>query len=158
MNSINCKVLDFSKNHINLEMFDNDVGSWRIMAFYGMPERTNRRRSWDLMRTIAATSSIPWVLIGDINDLASPNDKSGGAEIHQWLMDGFRETLSDCYLLDLPLEGYPYTWQRKEGDIVTIEERLDRALVSPSWFHLFPHARLNNLFFCIRPFSYVVVF
>lgn len=144
--SMNCSVTDYSKNHINLEVQEEIHGKWRITAFYGMPERNNRRNSWDLIRTISASSSLPWCFIGDLNDMVNISDKRGGASHSQRLLDGFREVLSDCNLIDMNLEGYPYTWQRKENLVVVLEETLDRALVTPAWLQLFPHARLSNLF------------
>ncbi|XP_073041827.1 uncharacterized protein [Primulina eburnea] len=50
--------------------------------------------------------------MGDFNDLLSSEDKRGGAEHPAWLYRGFREVVDDCSLQDLPLEGYPFTWER----------------------------------------------
>lgn len=36
----------------------------------------------------------------------------------------------ECGLFDLPLIGHPYTWRRKEGNRIVIEQRLDRAMVT----------------------------
>ncbi|CAN0905647.1 hypothetical protein LINGRAHAP2_LOCUS23787, partial [Linum grandiflorum] len=29
-------------------------------------------------------------------------------------MDGFRQAVHDCRLVDLPMEGYPFTWVRSK--------------------------------------------
>ncbi|MCH97306.1 endonuclease/exonuclease/phosphatase family protein [Trifolium medium] len=58
---------------------------------------------------------------------------------------GFRQAVSDCDLSDIPIEGHPFTWIKSRGTPHVIEERLDRAMASTSWLHLFPHVRLSNL-------------
>jgi hypothetical protein len=35
--SINCNVLDYSQNHISLEIVDTNRGNWRLTGFYGYP-------------------------------------------------------------------------------------------------------------------------
>lgn len=44
-----CSIMNYSKNHINLEIEDDDHGKWRLAAFYDMPKRINRRNSWNLI-------------------------------------------------------------------------------------------------------------
>ncbi|MCI22415.1 endonuclease/exonuclease/phosphatase family protein, partial [Trifolium medium] len=58
---------------------------------------------------------------------------------------GFRQAVSDCDLSDIQIEGHPFTWIKSRGTPHVIEERLDRAMASTSWLHLFPHVRLSNL-------------
>lgn len=41
--------------------------------------------------------------------------------------------------------GNPITWARGKGTQNWVEERLDRALISDSWWRLFPHASVHNL-------------
>ncbi|WJX56737.1 hypothetical protein P8452_42367 [Trifolium repens] len=40
---------------------------------------------------------------------------------------------------NIPIEGHPFTWIKSQGTPHVIEERLDRAMVSTSWLHLFPN-------------------
>lgn len=71
--------------------------------------------------------------------------KKGVHDQPNWLINGFREAVRDCELIDLPLEGYPYTWSKRMGTVHAVEERLDRALATNAWLHLFPQAKLSNL-------------
>uniref|UniRef100_A0A803NM17 peptidylprolyl isomerase n=1 Tax=Cannabis sativa TaxID=3483 RepID=A0A803NM17_CANSA len=50
-----------------------------------------------------------------------------------------------CGLVDLSLEGYPFTWEKGKGSSHWVEERLDKALVSHSWLQLFPLEKLYNV-------------
>ncbi|WJX57409.1 hypothetical protein P8452_42974 [Trifolium repens] len=40
---------------------------------------------------------------------------------------------------NIPIEGHAFTWIKSQGTPHVIEERLDRAMASTSWLHLFPH-------------------
>lgn len=95
-------------------------------------------------------SQLPWCVIGDFNDILSPDEKRGRVEHPHWLMRGFREVVNSCNLSDVALEGYLFTWARSKESFRGVEERFDRAMVSPSWNDLFPEARLFNL---IAPIS-----
>lgn len=55
------------------------------------------------------------------------------------------------------LNDYPYTWHHKENLIMVLEERLDRALVTPAWLQLFPHARLSNLFSFVYDYTPILL-
>ncbi|XP_058726268.1 uncharacterized protein LOC131597596 [Vicia villosa] len=90
-------------------------------------------------------SSLPWCTIGDFNDMLSQQDKHGIHPHPNWLCNGFRDTISDCNLVDIPLEGHQYTWVKSRGTDRMVEERLDRALANTSWLEMFPAAKLANL-------------
>ncbi|KAI4351428.1 hypothetical protein L6164_005797 [Bauhinia variegata] len=72
-------------------------------------------------------------------------DKLGRVEHPQWLIHGFRDAITDCNLIDIPLEGYPYTWSRSRGTDNAVEEKLDGALALSLWLDLFQNASLHNL-------------
>lgn len=76
-------------------------------------------------------SDLPWCIIGDFNDLLAHEEKRGRVQHPQWLIDGFRNVTLDCDLSDISLEGYQFTWSKGMGTISGVEERLDRAMVTP---------------------------
>ena len=61
------------------------------------------------------------------------------------LIEAFRQAVTDCGLSDLGYVGYAYTWERGRGTTRWVEERLDRALVSTGWKHLFNQSHLIHL-------------
>lgn len=73
------------------------------------------------------------------------DDNQGRVEHPNWLLDGYRAAVRDCLLIDLNLEGYPFTWAKSKGKDDEVEERLDRALCTQSWLTMFPQATLTNL-------------
>ncbi|KAL8158345.1 hypothetical protein AgCh_002874 [Apium graveolens] len=56
-----------------------------MTCFYGFPERTRRRELWSYIKEIAG------------------------------LLDGFRNTVEDCELIELDLTGGNYTWEKSRG-------------------------------------------
>lgn len=61
------------------------------------------------------------------------------------MINGFQEAIFDCGVNDLPLEGYPYTWEMSKGTDREVEEMLDRVFVSDEWRNRFPMNKMQNL-------------
>jgi len=55
-------------------------------------------------------SNLPWCIIKDFNDLLLEDNKIGPMEHPQRLLNRSREVVVDCHLIDIPLDGYPFTW------------------------------------------------
>ncbi|XP_060965763.1 uncharacterized protein LOC133034618 [Cannabis sativa] len=138
-------LLGFSNNHIDIRIDKVGYPSWRLTGFYGEPNRNRRERTWNLLRTIAGSSSLPWCVIGDVNNILNQEDKKGGQPYPGWLLEGFQKALTDCHLFDLDLTGYPFTWEKSRGTTLWVEIRLDRAMVTEAWTLLFQGAKLFNL-------------
>lgn len=143
-------MINFSRNFINFELIDSQVGTLRLTGFYGFPESSLRRESWNLLRNLSNNVNHPWCVIGDFNNILSSDDKGSRVPRPSWLINGFRDVVSSCNLIDIPLIGYPFTWEKSKGKLDAVEERLDMALVSESWIQCFPNSKLLNL---IAPMS-----
>ena len=105
----------------------------------------NREDSWTLLRHLATQTSLPWVCLGDFNEITRMDEKLGGVTRVEFQMQSFRDCLDFCGFKDLGFSGLPYTWcnRRFEGNVVWV--RLDRAVASPEWVLKFPAARLHHL-------------
>ena len=110
--SLSCSISGFSNNHIDLIIIESTCDSC-LTGYYGFPEC--RRASWTLLRALAIRSSLPWVCIGDFNDLLSPWDKKEDVAHPNWLFRGFHGALTNCSLNELFLHGYGFTWERSRG-------------------------------------------
>ncbi|CAJ2643989.1 unnamed protein product [Trifolium pratense] len=120
-------------------------GKWRLTGFYGYPEGSRRRDSWNFLRQLSQISNLPWCIIGDFNDILSSDEKKGRTDRANWLIHGFREAVSDAGLVDLTMENYQFTWFKSLGTARAVEEKLDRALSNNGWNQFFPNARLECL-------------
>ncbi|XP_050231744.1 uncharacterized protein LOC126680640 [Mercurialis annua] len=137
-------VNDSCDNYIDMIVKGPEGGSWRLTGFYGFPGRWRRRESWNLIHNLSLSCSLPWCIIGDFNDIVSHNDKQGGAAHPNWLVNGFKDTVSMCGLEEVDVSGYKYTWARDCAGLGKIEERLDRDLVTRDWLDQYPEAVLVN--------------
>ncbi|XP_074337471.1 uncharacterized protein LOC141674665 [Apium graveolens] len=134
-----------NKNHIDAVIKLQGGLEYRLTGIYGEPDRSKRKETWDLIRKLSSVNTLPWCLIGDMNNVLSQSDKRGGRPYPQFLLQGFQGVLSDCDLMDMDLCGYQYTWERGSSSESSIEVRLDRALVNQAFLSMFANARLTNL-------------
>lgn len=136
----------FSKHHIDAEIrLDADDNKWRFTGFYGVPERQRRSESWNLLKYLSTLNPLPWVVMGDFNDMLEIKEKRGGNRQPNWLLTGFKDAVQSSGLIDLRLEGHQFTWEKSRGTSNWVEEKLDRILVSESWLNLFGEARGTTL-------------
>jgi hypothetical protein len=84
-NNINCRVINFSRNFVNMLIEGEGMGQWRLTCYYGYPERGRRRQAWNLLCELRDMSNLPCCIIGDFNDLLSQEDKRGTNPHPNWL-------------------------------------------------------------------------
>lgn len=132
-----CQVVGSSQNHIDVAVKESNNVSWRLSCYYGFPERERRQEAWDFLRSLATNSQAPWCVIGDFNDILYSYDKKGRHPHPQRYMNGFKQAIEDCSLIEIDLLGGRYTWEKSKGTADWVRERLDRAFATESWWQLF---------------------
>jgi hypothetical protein len=75
--------------------------------------------------------NIPWVIIGDFNEILFNHEKEGGNPQPDGHLNAFRDALMDCGLEDLGFSSDKFTWRRGR-----IRERLDGAMATGLKGHL----------------------
>lgn len=72
-------IVSFSRNHMDAIVCLEGEGNsrWRFTGFYGFPERARRKDSWQLLRNLSERSNLPWVVMGDFNDILRAEEKRG---------------------------------------------------------------------------------
>jgi endonuclease/exonuclease/phosphatase family metal-dependent hydrolase len=83
--------------------------------------------------------NLPWLALGDFNEILYNYEKEGGRPRSQQTMQAFHDALKDCELEDMGYVGYLFTWRRGK-----LRERLDRGVVNDQWNSAFPFASLVN--------------
>nr|GMD77815.1 ribonuclease H [Ipomoea batatas] len=144
--SVEVEVTGYSSNHIDT-VVTMDIGSprWRFTGYYGYLERARRREAWQMLRNLAGLSSLPWVIMGDYNDLLYPEEKRGRHPHPNWLIAGFSEAVADSGLQDVVFKRNQFTWEKSRGTPDMIEEKLDRILATDSWLTLFEGVKACSL-------------
>ena len=91
----------------------------------------------------------PVLAIGDFNEVTHQSEHDGVSQRSQAQMDGFRDALDVCGLIDLGYKGRIWTSEKKVAGGSYTRVRLDRAVAEPAWCALFPAAEeLNSTAAC----------
>ncbi|GLT95486.1 hypothetical protein SLE2022_131660 [Rubroshorea leprosula] len=88
---------------------------------------------------------MPWMLIGDFNDVIEQSEKFGGNPVCQARIRAYLDCMNICRMIDLGFIGNRFTWANMRFSHQLIRERLDRAWANPDWKLLFPEAALFHL-------------
>lgn len=80
------------------------------------------------MKGISTLSDLPWLCLGDINEVLCPKEHEGIANRSNAQIQGFRDVVDLCMLLDIGYQGRFWTFEKKVGGGSFTRARLDRAL------------------------------
>ena len=100
----------YSPNHIDVSVHSQTSPVWRLTGLYGHPKEELKLETWRLMRHLHARPCLPWVCLGDFNELLASDEKNGGNSKLMAPMVEFRNTPLHCGLVDMGFSGYPFTW------------------------------------------------
>ena len=112
---------------------------------YGEAQTSERFKTWNMLKHIKSSNALPWVCIGDFNEVLHQLEHEGLQEQSYGQIQGFREMVDVCGLYDLGFEGRRWTFEKKVTWGSYCRVRLDRALATPVWNSLFPFATVPNL-------------
>ncbi|XP_026379960.1 uncharacterized protein LOC113274788 [Papaver somniferum] len=130
---------------IKTNFFDN---FWLLTAFYGNPYKPRKLESWEFLEDISSRivhSGIPWVVIGDYNQVFSPSEKLGGLPFNSMEAEPFKRLFQRAGLSDIGFQGNFYTWNNYREANKNIQERLDKAYTNDEWNSHFPDSSLTHL-------------
>ena len=134
---VNIRLQAVTQNYIDVVIEEN--GGWRFTGVYGEPDWRHKARTWEAIRSIKGDLGVPWLLMGDFNEILYNSEKEGGRPRTQRQLQAFHDALSECEVNDVGFVGDIYTWQRGH-----IRERLDRAVANIQWSNMFPQSSLIN--------------
>ncbi|KAH7847153.1 hypothetical protein Vadar_022585 [Vaccinium darrowii] len=123
----------------------SDANSWRLVNVYFSSRPEVRKDQWEAFQQYKQCLGEDWVLWGDMNCIISSDEKRGGLAPLYSTVRGFKDFIDQCHLLDLGFTGYPFTWRNNRDGEGQIQERLDRALASPSWRTRFSQATIEHV-------------
>ncbi|XP_074292350.1 uncharacterized protein LOC141619219 [Silene latifolia] len=140
---IDCTFLSASVHYMDF-VIKGEQGEWRLTGFYGWPAVSDRHLSWELLRVLSRQSALPWVCIGDFNEILFSTEMKGGSR-PQRQMNNFQAAVDDCGLRDVAWEGYNFSFDNGQVGDANRQSMIDRAMCTGSWLDLFPFARLFYL-------------
>ena len=68
---------------------------------YGEFKWENKHRTWTRMRQLHQNNNLPWLLLGDLNEIQFLHEKEGGNPRPIQYMQAFQEAIDDCELHDI---------------------------------------------------------
>jgi len=88
-NDVSVSVKKFSKYHSDTFVSEKGKEPWRISFIYGEANRSLRYRTWDIMKQMRSDTDLPWICIGDFNEILRREEQLGPNSREEYLMEGF---------------------------------------------------------------------
>lgn len=76
-NSMDVIVETFFKNHIDSIINKGKEDAWRFTGFYGELITHLRHESWSKLCQLNSCFNLPWLCVGDFNEIMKSNEKHG---------------------------------------------------------------------------------
>lgn len=78
-NNINVRRLALDPMFIDVKIEDsNNNSAWRLTGMYGEFRWANKHLTWSRMRQLHQSQNLPWLLVGDLNEIQFLHEKEGG--------------------------------------------------------------------------------
>jgi hypothetical protein len=118
---------------------------FHVTFVYGEPQVCNRHRMWSLLSALRASSSLPWLVLGDFNEALWQYEHFSACLRSESQMAAFRDCVQVCELNDLGFSGLPYTYDNKRAGNSNVRVRLDRAMADNSWRDIYSDSSVVHL-------------
>ncbi|GJT68314.1 RNA-directed DNA polymerase, eukaryota [Tanacetum coccineum] len=106
-----------------------------IISVYAPQDLTEKKVLWDYILHLIDRWDGDCVIMGDFNKVRTEQERYGSVFNVQGA-NAFNSFISLASLIDLPLDGYAYTWAHKTANKMS---KLDRFLVSKGLLASFPY-------------------
>ena len=123
--------------HVECSVLEPSLDPWRVTIVYGEAQTHLRHQTWYTIKNISTSSNLPWLCLGDFNEVLHPDEHEGVGQRSSVQIQAFQDKVDVCMLLDLGYSGP--TFEMKVTGCTFTMVRLDRVLVSVDWqrrFHL----------------------
>lgn len=118
---------------------------WRGTFVYEEPKTHERHHMWNLLRRLKDNSNLPWMMVGDFNEVMWQSEHFSVSRRYEKQMENFRNVLSECKLYDLGFRGPKWTYDNKQEGQKNVRARLDRAVASSCWSNEFKEATIEHI-------------
>ncbi|XP_019150643.1 PREDICTED: uncharacterized protein LOC109147437 [Ipomoea nil] len=89
-----------------------------ITFAYVRPNVLAKTRFWEDCKAFNSSTQSHWVLLGDLNDIASAEEQWGSEAVSQNALQRFCDAYNSCGLFDMGASGSRFTWCRQAGNRV----------------------------------------
>ena len=144
-NTIDVQILGDSVYHIDVRIQEAAQDPRRLTFVYGEAQTHLRSQTWDLLKGLSFLNDLPWLCMGDFNEVLCPEEHQGAANRSNVQIQAFRDTVDICMLMDLGYQGRFWTFEKKVRGGSYTRVLLDRALATPSWMERFPLTQVSHI-------------
>ena len=117
-----------------------------LTVVYAFSNFAKQKVFWNYLENLASIICLPWVLLGDFNDMIFKDEKMDGLPLNKTRIAAFKNYMDKCGLMDLSFQGPRFTWTNKSPAWNgLIQEQLDRGLGNAEWKLLFPMVEIHHL-------------
>ncbi|RYR06409.1 hypothetical protein Ahy_B06g086141 [Arachis hypogaea] len=127
------------KQFVHMEIENNQRRRSSLTDVYASPQEAQRKEMWELLHNISRNMNLPWLMIGDFNDIAEQSKKKRKGRNDAHACRSFRGWIDKCNLIDIHMEGGIREGQER------VYKRLDRALCNSEWCTNFSNAFVEVL-------------
>lgn len=114
------------------------VPQWQFTEFYGRLDSALGCESWVLLNHLKTFLPLPWLCVGDFNEIVEQSEKEGATMRRESQMRGGLEMLWRRDLSDLGYIGPQFIWCNHIMDDSFTKERLDWGVANRDWCYRFP--------------------
>ncbi|XP_030969697.1 uncharacterized protein LOC115989974 [Quercus lobata] len=139
-------VKNFSRWFIDAHVVCETTGlTWKLTGFYGQLDTSKREETWTLLESLGQSNTLPWLCVGDYNEIVKCSEKLGGALRPARQMDRFCTVIHHCRFLKLGYIRSHLTWSRNHLMEVCTHTRLNCTLATVAWCSFFPGTTVHHI-------------
>lgn len=95
---------------------------------YGNPNSQFRYHFWNLLRILAAMTSLSWCFFGYLDEILCLDESTSTNHRCSSAIQDFQKSITDCDLHDLGFSGPQFTYSNRSKDLAEVKVRLDHFL------------------------------
>lgn len=124
--------LSMGHRHFDVIIKAADDFRWRCTFMYGEPRTQDRHLMWEQLRRIKPASDLPWLMMGDFNEVCWSFEHFSARRRPGKQMSDFKEVLAFCDLHDIGFCELTWTYDNRQQGDRNVRVRLDCAVASAS--------------------------
>ena len=98
--------------HIDCSVTEPGMDPWRLTIVYGEAQTHLRSQTWDTIKNLSNSNNLPWICLGDFNEVLRPDELIGMGQRSNTQIQAFRDTMDVCSLMDIGFSGRPWTFKK----------------------------------------------
>lgn len=116
--------------------------SWMLSGMYASPRQAKKHEALAEVMYIDQDCDFPFIVVGDFNALAFPEDTRGGRTPTEAQLSELGNVMEECELLQVPSIDGDFLWNNKQEGDTNIQEIIYPCLANSDWNEVFSDAQV----------------